>query len=138
MHFCVVNLIHMKAIRIILGVLLLIVALNAFGGGWYALSGAENVPLEWLEGSPFHSYFLPGLFLFVVVGGVCLISALMLFFNARKALAVTRIAGAVLLGWILIQLLIIGYVSFLQPAVLTAAVVVLVLSIHPKTIAHGK
>jgi hypothetical protein len=128
----------MKATRIILGVLLLIVALNAFGGGWYALAGAENVPLEWLEGSPFDSYFIPGLFLLVVVGGMCLISALMLFFNAKKAMAVTRIAGGVLLGWILIQLLIIGYVSFLQPTILTAAVIVLILSTHPKLAPHAK
>ena len=34
------------------------------------MAGAENVPVEWLQGSPFHSYFIPGLFLFLTVGGI--------------------------------------------------------------------
>src|SRR4051812_27480018 len=49
--------------RWILGSLLLLVALNAFGGGYYGMAGAPNVPTEWLEGSPFTSYFLPSLIL---------------------------------------------------------------------------
>ena len=56
-------------IRYTLGVLLAFGALNAFGGGYYGMQGAEGVPLEWLEGSPFKDYFLPGLILFAVVGG---------------------------------------------------------------------
>ena len=59
----------MKIIRIILGTLLAIIALNALGGGFYGMMGAKEIPIEWLKGSPFKSYFIPALFLFVVVGG---------------------------------------------------------------------
>jgi hypothetical protein len=45
-----------KVIRMTLGVILSLLALNALGGGYYGMAGAENVPLEWLEGSPFKSY----------------------------------------------------------------------------------
>jgi hypothetical protein len=57
--------------RYTLGGLLALVAVNAFGGGYYGLAGAEGIPREWLAGSPFHSYFVPSLFLLVVVGGSC-------------------------------------------------------------------
>jgi hypothetical protein len=60
---------HANAFRYVLGSLLAFGALNAFAGGYYGMSGAEDVPKEWLEGSPFDDYFIPGLVLFVVVGG---------------------------------------------------------------------
>ena len=42
-----------KIICYTLGILLLIVALNAFAGGYYGITGDEGVLLELLEGSPF-------------------------------------------------------------------------------------
>ena len=52
-----------------LGLLLAFAALNAFGGGYYGMSGAKEVQTEWLQGSPFRNYFLTGLILFVIVDG---------------------------------------------------------------------
>src|SRR6185503_7859661 len=40
-------------LRGVLGGLLAFGALNAFAGGLYGMSGAPDVPREWLEGSPF-------------------------------------------------------------------------------------
>ena len=51
-----------KLINYSLGILLAFLALNAFGGGYYGMSGAKDVPLEWLEGGPFKNYFIPSLF----------------------------------------------------------------------------
>jgi hypothetical protein len=53
-----------KVIRYTLGILLLVVTVNALGGGYYGMAGAKNIPLELLKGSPFRNYFIPGLFLF--------------------------------------------------------------------------
>ena len=39
--------------RNVLGGVLAFSALNAIAGGYYGLSGAEGVPKQWLEGSPF-------------------------------------------------------------------------------------
>jgi hypothetical protein len=58
-----------------LGSLLLLMAINAFGGGFYAMAGAKDVPVEWLKESPFPDYFIPGLFLFLVIGGSALLAA---------------------------------------------------------------
>ena len=67
----------MKASRIILIVLELVVALNAVGGGIYGLAGAAGVPVALLRGSPFQSYFWPSLILLVVIGGSMLTAALL-------------------------------------------------------------
>lgn len=72
-------------VRYLLGSLLAFGAINAFGGGYYGLSGAEGVPVEWLEGSPFRSYFVPSVVLFVVVGGSFLFAAIAVFSNSRLA-----------------------------------------------------
>ena len=56
-------------IRYLLGTMLAFGAINSFAGGYYGLSGAPGVPLEWLADSPFMDYFIPGLILLVVVGG---------------------------------------------------------------------
>ena len=114
--------------RASLGGLLAFVALNAFGGGWYGLAGARDVPLEWLAGSPFTSYFIPSLFLFVVVGGVCTVAAIAVFASWRSARRLVMTAGILLLGWIAAQVAFIGYVSWLQPAVVFAGLLILALA----------
>lgn len=40
------------------------------------------------------------------------------------------LSGLLLLGWILVQVSIIGYVSWLQPAMIVAAIVILALVWH--------
>lgn len=117
----------MNAIRYTLGGLLAFGALNAFGGGWYGLSGAKAVPKEWLAGSPFNDYLIPSLILFVVVGGALLAAALAVFARWRNARLLAVLAGAVMLGWLVVQLSIIGYVSWMQPT--TAAVAILILAL---------
>jgi hypothetical protein len=107
----------MKALRITNGILLAFIALNAFGGGYYGMSGAPDVPLEWLQGSPFTSYFLPGLFLFLIVGGTCTVGAIALFRNSMNARRVSFVCGSLLIAWIVVQVTIIGYVSWMQPAI---------------------
>jgi len=117
-----------KLIRFVLGFLLAFAALNAFGGGYYALAGAEGVPLEWLEGSPFTSYFIPGLILFIVVGGAFLLASVAVFSRFRFARMVSFAAVIVVFGWLAVQFTIIGYVSWMQPVTAVTACVILVLT----------
>lgn len=115
-------------IRYLLGALLTFGAINAFAGGYYGLSGAKGVPLEWLAGSPFSDYFIPSLILFVVVGGVFSFAAIAVFMRSRLARVSAFVAGTVVLVWIGVQLAIIGYVSWMQPTTLVAGVFVLILA----------
>jgi len=116
------------ALRIILGVLLAFGALNAFGGGYYAMSGAEGVPREWLEGSPFDSYFIPGLFLFVIIGGAFLTASIIVFSGHWIAKFSAIISVLIVYIWLAVQMLVIGYVSWMQPVTAIFGVVVLVLA----------
>jgi hypothetical protein len=116
------------AVRYTVGALLAFGALNAFGGGYYGLMGAKDVPKEWLEGSPFTDYFIPSLILFVVVGGSFLLAAVAVFARWRSARLLTLATVAIVLGWIGIQVAIIGYVSWMQPTTAIVAGVILALA----------
>jgi len=119
---------HPLAVRLALGALLAFGALNAFAGGYYGLSGARGIPTEWLEGSPFASYFVPSLVLFAVVGGSFLAAAIAVLARLRAARLLAFGAGAIVLGWIAVQLVIIGYVSWMQPTTGVAGLLVLALA----------
>jgi hypothetical protein len=126
------------SIRTLLGALLAFGALNAFAGGYYGLSGAEDVPREWLAGSPFSDYVVPSLVLFVVVGGALALAAVMVFRGHPLARAIACAAAAVLLVWIVVQVAIIGYVSWMQPATFAAGFLMLLLiSLLPSTASAG-
>jgi hypothetical protein len=96
-----------------------VVAINALGGMAYALGGAAAVPTEWLDGTPFDSYLIPGLYLGVVVGGGCLAAAYVSLRRPGRARIAGLASSAVMVSWIVAQIATIGYRSPLQP--LTAA-----------------
>jgi hypothetical protein len=116
--------------RITAGTLLLLVALNAFAGGYYGMSGAPGIPVEWLEGSAFSDYFVPSLFLFIVVGGASLFAALAVFKNYGFSRSVALFTAFLILSWIIVQVSIIGYVSWMQPATAIAGSFILFLSLQ--------
>lgn len=117
-----------KWIRPLLGSLLLVIALNALGGGYYGMAGAKNVPVAWLAGSPFHNYFIPSLFLFVVVGGAALLAAIAVFRKRSYARPVTFLCSSIMITWILVQVAVIGPVSWLQPVTIIAALLIFILA----------
>lgn len=99
----------------ILGAILAFIALNAFGGGYYGMSGAKDIPLSWLEGSPFANYLVPSIFLFAAIGGLAATSSILVFKHHRLAYNASVLTSIVLLLWLSIQVAIIGYVSWMQP-----------------------
>ena len=117
-----------KVICYTLGILLLLLAINALGGGYYGMAGAKNVPAEWLKGSPFHNYFIPGLFLFVCVGGSALVAAIFVFRRHHMARKAAFICGIIVLLWLIVQVAIIGYVSWMQPTTAITAILILLLT----------
>jgi hypothetical protein len=113
------------ALRYGLGGLLLFAALNAFAGGYYALAGAKDIPRDWLVDSPFRDYFVPGLILFGVVGGSLLAAAVAVLGRKPFAALAAYAAGVVLLAWLGVEMIIIGYVSWMQPATAAAGLLIL-------------
>ena len=117
-----------KLTRYILGSLLVLVAVNAFAGGFYGMAGAKNVPVDWLKESPFHNYFIPGLFLFICIGGSALYAAIAVFRRWRMARKMAFMSGIIILLWLAVQVAIIGYVSWMQPATAAAAFLIIFLT----------
>ncbi len=115
-------------IRYSLGILLLLVAINSFGGGWYGMAGARDVPISWLEDTPFRDYFIPSLILFLIVGGSALIAAIAVFRRLGSARNVAFISVVILTLWLTVQIMIIGYVSWMQPTTAVATVLILLLT----------
>jgi len=105
----------MKLTKIALIIIQLLVMLNAFGGGWYGMAGAPGVDPAWLDGSPISSYFVPGLFLFVAIGGGMLVATIAWWRRSRLAPWISLGMGGLVMLWIVVQLAIIGSVSPLQP-----------------------
>ena len=122
------NKFHEKLIRYPLGVLLMLVAINAFAGGYYGIAGAKNVPTEWLRNSPFNNYFIPSLILFIGVGGSALFAAVAVFWRHRIGRIAAFICGVIIVLWLTVQIAIISYVSWMQPATAVAAIIILFLT----------
>lgn len=116
-----------RRIRWLAVVIEVVVAVNAVGGAVYGLAGANNVPREWLDGTPFDSYVIPSPILLVGVGGGMSVAALALLTRRRYAAELTVAAGLILVGWIGTQVLVIvpdGGFSWLQPTMFAAGLLV--------------
>lgn len=78
-------------------------------------SGATvGFPSGWIEATPFGSYLLPGVYLFLMNGIGMLVLAGLSVMRHRWAPWLTGILGAGLVIWILVQLVVMPEVSFLQ------------------------
>lgn len=93
-------------IRALLFITDLLVALTAVGGGIALIVGLETgrFPADWLEGTPFSSYVLPGVILAGVVGGSATLAALSLLRSPTGGGA-SVLAGVIMMGWIIAEIL---------------------------------
>ena len=100
-------------------IVLLFTGVGALAGGTPLMldpSGKTmGFSLEWLHGSPFANYLIPGILLFIVIGLGSLAAALVLWKKPEISWMTTMIAGGALIIWILVQVSIVGYLSILQP-----------------------
>jgi hypothetical protein len=95
-------------IRFALFVLDLSAAVSAVIGGIAVAVNVDSFPRAWLAGSPFGDYVLPGAILAIVVGGTAAFAAAAVARVPRVGAATSIVAGAVLMGWILGELLVLN------------------------------
>jgi hypothetical protein len=104
--------------------------LSAVGGGIALVVGALPVPLSVLRHTPFDSFVVPGIFLATVVGGSAAIGASAMLARSRQASMISAAAGAVMVGWILGETVLVQGFSWLQALYLLTGLVVLLASIR--------
>ena len=68
-----------------------------------------QIPVSWLEGSPFNNYLIPGLILLSVLGVFPLIVLYGLWARLSWSWTAAMLVGMALVIWILVEILIIGY-----------------------------
>ena len=83
-------------------------ALSALGGGFALANGTIDLPLDWLNGTVFSNYAIPGIILAGIVGGFQLAALVTVFGRFAIYLLATALSGAVLMGWIVGEWLIVG------------------------------
>jgi len=106
-----------RGIRITLMVATGFVAVTALAGGTALVVGSLapdlatvlSPPAEYLEGSPFGSYLVPGLVLGLVLGGVHLVAFVLLARRHPRALLAAVVAGYAAVIWIVVQMTIIPF-----------------------------
>jgi hypothetical protein len=105
-------------------------SVGALGGGSALMLGAsgENIPLPLsaLKGSPFETYFAPGLILFLVLGLGPLAAAQLAWRQHPLAPIAALGVGAALLIWMAVEIAIVGYSNSppLQPFYLLLGAVI--------------
>ncbi|HVD98949.1 MAG TPA: hypothetical protein VNB90_12155 [Cytophagaceae bacterium] len=107
-----------KTIRIITILLLLFVSINALVAGYLFMldpSGRYlHISTSWLQYSPFTSFFIPGLILFVANGLLTLVTLLFTFLKWKYYEGTIIVQGLILNGWIVVQVILLQKIDFLH------------------------
>ncbi|NUN99003.1 MAG: hypothetical protein HUU01_00150 [Saprospiraceae bacterium] len=100
-----------RLLTIVAAVLLLFNGIGALYGGWSLMTYPDGsnlqLPLAWLEHTPFSDFLIPGIVLFIA-NGLCSIfvfSALLFSYNKTALLVMAQ--GIILMGWIVVQVLLV-------------------------------
>ncbi len=104
--------------------LLLAVGLPAIACGILLIVNGLGMPLSTLAATPFDSFLIPGLLLSVVVGGSLLGAAWLIRVGHPLAWIASLGAGLILLGWIVVEAVMIADGRVLQAIILIAALLI--------------
>ena len=95
-----------RSSRWVRGVLIAVTGFSAFsavGGGIGLLVNGLGIPESQLENTPFDSFIVPGLLLAFVVGGSMATATISAWQRVPWAGDVAIVAGAIMLGWIAVE-----------------------------------
>lgn len=101
----------------------------AYGGFGLIWDDVVGMPDDWLVGTPFRSWALPGLLLLLVVGLPTAVAMVLELRRSDWAGAASVVAGAALIGWIAAELLVMQKYAVLQPVMLLVGLAVLILAL---------
>jgi hypothetical protein len=124
----------------ILYALEIFLALGAFYGGWSLLTDPTGNSLKmpaamFLVGTPFDDYLIPGLVLFIVNGAFPVLVIVACLMDQPWAKWGHVAVGALLTGWMVVQMALIGATTTIQFVFLGLGIVILALGLmlRPKS-----
>ena len=105
-------------LRSFTALLLLFNSCGALYGGWQLITDPTGnklgMPLSVLQYSPFDSFLMPGIILFLANGVFGFIVLYLMFFRYKNYTLAIIAQGIILLGWIIVQMLMLRTVNTLQ------------------------
>ena len=97
-----------SVLRVILIILMIVLAFTTLAGGIGLLTGMVAPLLEQLQGSIFKDYTIPGLSLFVIVGGSASLATILLLRRSKYALLAALTAAIIIMFFEFVEVLTIG------------------------------
>ena len=88
--------------------LVVLQAFVAFTTIFGALLVVPTLPLEWIQRGPMSDYTIPAIVLGVVCGGTALAALLLLLVDSENAGAASMVAGAMVIAFELVEILVVG------------------------------
>jgi hypothetical protein len=116
-----------RPLRTLAILLLFFNAVSAIGGGAGMITDPSGInmemPINFLENTPFDSFLVPGIILLMANGVLSLFFAFLVIFKVRGYPWLVLIQGCILLGWLSVQLVMIrSYAWFLHTLYFAVAV----------------
>jgi len=119
-----------RGLRFALAGLAIFNLLSALAGmAGLTIGGGMGIPVEYLAGSPFHSYFWPGIILGLIVGGVQVVALLAQRRRSLYAWPLHAAAGLVMMIFIFVELAILLNWSPLHGIYFVAGLIQVVLAV---------
>ncbi len=98
----------LKFVRSLLTILAFFLFITAFLGGITLIANFYTPPLDYLKGSVFSNFTVPGLALSLVVGGSALFAAILLVRKSQYAILFAATAGIVIMFFEFVEVMVIG------------------------------
>ncbi|HET6924521.1 MAG TPA: hypothetical protein VFH39_01675 [Candidatus Saccharimonadales bacterium] len=99
--------------KLVLG-LLAFNGLTAIVGGMALVAGINTPPIEWLDGTVFADYVVPGIILTFIVGGSAAIAAWYIWWRQPAGSLLGVLAGSIMCCWVLGEMAVVQHYSWLQ------------------------
>jgi len=107
-----------KFLKAFSALLLLLNGTGALYGGWHLITdptgNSLQMPVSWLQHSPFENYLIPGIVLFIGNGVLSFVACSLLFIKPSFYSLALVAEGCILLGWIVTQMLLLRTANTLQ------------------------
>ena len=100
-----------KVMRITTFVLAVFGALTTIAGGIGLLTGMIQTPREWLQGSPFVDYTIPGLALAVIVGGSMLFAAATILTRREIGVLASAFTGLTMIIFEIVEIAVVDRIA---------------------------
>jgi hypothetical protein len=119
-----------RRLRIALACIEFFIGVNGLVAGPMLIRDSWHLPMSWLARTPFRSWVIPGIALFVFVGIGEVVAALYLLAGGRYARELSVFAVVGLCAWIVVQVGWLRVFSVLQPTIFVVGAVIAVLALR--------